>query len=180
MGKTILISGGIRSGKTKFALNYCKNINNSLNSYYIATSPRLDKEMEKRIKRHRAERKLYYKNLLTIEEEIDLKNVISSHIPANFLVDSITLWINNLMYHYPDIQYKEIKKQLKELLQHCNINSGYNIFIVDEVGFSLVAENPLARKFQDWLGWTSQYIAENSHEVYICYAGIPINIKKIE
>ncbi|GIX43175.1 MAG: adenosylcobinamide kinase/adenosylcobinamide phosphate guanyltransferase [Leptospiraceae bacterium] len=178
MGKIILISGGIRSGKTKFALNYYKNLNNQLPSYYIATSPILDNELKERIQRHKIERKLFYPYLQTIEEEIQLEKIINQYLNSNFIIDSITIWINNLLYYNPEIEYQEIKHQLKNIMDVCKKNSGYTIFIIDEVGFCLVSENPIARKFQDWMGWTSQFIAEHSNEVYLCYAGIPLNLKK--
>jgi adenosylcobinamide kinase/adenosylcobinamide-phosphate guanylyltransferase len=177
MSKIVLISGGIRSGKTKFALNYYKKIQDQLKGFYIATSPILDEEMKERIERHKKERKIFAPNLQTIEEEIQLNSIMEKYIPAHFIFDSITLWINNLLYHYPDLDYKKIRYLLKSIIKLCKKNTGTTIFIIDEVGFSLVSENSLARKFQDWMGWTSQFLAQNSNEVYICYAGIPIKVK---
>ena len=53
MGKVVLVTGGIRSGKSAFALKHLLKANPAT---LIATAKAIDPEMRARIERHRAER----------------------------------------------------------------------------------------------------------------------------
>jgi adenosylcobinamide kinase / adenosylcobinamide-phosphate guanylyltransferase len=52
------------------------------------------------------------------------------------------------------------------------------LFVTNEVGWGVVPDNPLARKFRDLAGWTNQRIAQASNEVILMVAGMPIIAKK--
>ena len=54
----------------------------------------------------------------------------------------------------------------------------YNLVMVtNEVGYSIVPENHIARVFRDIQGRVNQKIAALSHEVYLVCCGIPVRIK---
>ncbi|HOH88937.1 MAG TPA: bifunctional adenosylcobinamide kinase/adenosylcobinamide-phosphate guanylyltransferase, partial [Bacillota bacterium] len=54
MGKSILITGGARSGKSSYAEKLAKELGG--NVLYIATSIPFDEEMKLRVKRHKESR----------------------------------------------------------------------------------------------------------------------------
>lgn len=103
----IFISGGTRSGKSRYAEELAQEIHgqkqqlhqnypNSPNLYYLATAEALDQEMTNRINRHIEQRDSRWK---TIEEAYDLAHVISScHEGDVILIDCVTIWLNNLMF----------------------------------------------------------------------------------
>lgn len=80
----IFITGGARSGKSSFANSLAKKLSKDV--VYFATCQSKDKEMQKRIRLHRAKRA---KNWKTIEEpkEIDkvLSNLTVRHNPSTSL-----------------------------------------------------------------------------------------------
>jgi adenosylcobinamide kinase/adenosylcobinamide-phosphate guanylyltransferase len=59
-----LITGGQRSGKSRFALKLAAEF--SVNPVYLATARKWDEEFEERIERHRSDRGDHWR---TIEEE---------------------------------------------------------------------------------------------------------------
>ena len=99
--KIILVTGGARSGKSAFSERLVRE--NSSRHVYIATCPVLDDEMRGRVKLHRERRRGYQWS--TIEENAD-----------GVLIDCLTLWINNLMYHLPKFDEEEMKKKTADLL----------------------------------------------------------------
>jgi adenosylcobinamide kinase/adenosylcobinamide-phosphate guanylyltransferase len=69
----ILVGGGARSGKSRWALSRARQRGGRL--VYIATAEALDEEMAARIVKHRAERDSAFQ---TIEEPLDLAGAIRS------------------------------------------------------------------------------------------------------
>ncbi len=110
--KIVVVTGGARSGKSAFAERMVRE--NSSRHVYIATCPVLDDEMRGRVKLHRERRRGY--QWITIEEQLDLAGALKRAQEENadgVLIDCLTLWINNLMYHLPKFDEEEMKKKMR-------------------------------------------------------------------
>ncbi|TGM03651.1 bifunctional adenosylcobinamide kinase/adenosylcobinamide-phosphate guanylyltransferase [Leptospira barantonii] len=181
MADIILITGGCRSGKSKFALNFADKFEGL--KFFIATCPNLDEEMNQRILKHKEERQAL--SWETIEEEFDLSNVFTSgRFPENsvVLVDCLSLWVNNLLYRSTKENTVFNETNIQELcstLTRIILNSSFKkaIFVSSEVGLGLVPENKTGRIYRDLLGTCNQTIAHNANETYFMVSGIPLQIK---
>ncbi len=178
MAEIILISGGCRSGKSKYAEKLTQQSGSKI--LYIATAPVFDLEMQKRIEQHQQARA--GKGWDTIEEELDLNTVFINNINYNgVLVDCLTLWINNLMYHYEKqgitINEAIITDKVNEFLTTLNKLNLRVVLVINEVGMGIIPENPLARLFRDLSGRCSQLIAQAADQVYFMSCGIPLKLK---
>ena len=113
MAQITLITGGCRSGKSSFALRVAEGLTGR--RLFIATCPVLDEEMNYRIVRHREERAIG--GWSTVEEETELAEAIRNAKDFDcILVDCLTLWINNLMFHAKDqINEDDIKAKALEV-----------------------------------------------------------------
>lgn len=179
MGKIILITGGARSGKSSYALDRAETI--SVNKCFIATSPHTDDEMDDRIVKHQAERA--GKGWALVEEELHIAQAIKKITAYEVVViDCLTLWVNNLMYHaektsthFNDLQLQE---KCVELIAAAHDFSGSSIFVTNEVGMGIVPENSVARKYRDNVGRCNRYLAEAADEVILVACGIPLTLKK--
>ena len=179
MGRIFLVIGGRRSGKSDFALRLGESLNGP--HAFIATCPSIDQEMDDRIKRHQHERNS--RIWTTIEEEIKLDEVITRNGHFNlFLVDCVTLWINNLIFHSSEKKKAFSEQMLIELtqalLEACSVISGDVIFVSNETGLGVVPENPETRFFLDLLGRCNQLLASASEEVFMVCCGIPVKLKR--
>ena len=168
MNQKILITGGIKSGKSKFAeeltLSYGKK------STYIATAEIIDKEMRERIALHKNRRKDKWYEFESSIDLISTLNNVKSDSPV--LIDCITLWLNNLFYKKKDWR-NEIKKLSNNLLTY----KQPIVLVSNEVGSGLISMNKLSRRFQDASGTTNQILASVCNEVYVVTCGIPKKIK---
>ena len=163
--KTLFI-GGIKSGKSLNAQNYIlKHSDNK--PIYLATTEFIDDEMKLKIKEHQENRK---DDFITLEEPLQLYDAISKKQEA-ILVECISIWINNMLYH--NFTFEDMQDELKKLftLQN-NI-----VFVINDVSNSVVSANKLTREFVNISGKLSQYIASECDEVYNTVAGISIKIK---
>jgi len=167
----VFIIGGMKSGKTKFALKEGEK-NRGKNLYYIATARAIDKEMKKRIEKHKKERGSKW---ITIEEPLNLEKAITK-IPENssVVVDCLTTWITNLLVEGYD--YRKFVQSFMKVLQKAK--KSLHIFIVaNEVGLGIVPETELGRKFVDLAGTINQRIMKLSDSAYLMIAGTPLKIK---
>lgn len=165
MGKIILITGGARSGKSSFAEILAKK-SGTRRRFFVATGQAFDKEMQKRIARHKKQRGKYWK---TIEEPRDVSMVLSKLHKGVVVIDCVTLWVSN---HNGDI-----RKEIRDTLRIAKKSGFSTIIVTNEVGSGIVPENKLARRYRDTLGKVNQIIAKEADIVYLMCSGIPIQIK---
>jgi adenosylcobinamide kinase/adenosylcobinamide-phosphate guanylyltransferase len=81
------------------------------------------------------------------------------------------MWINNMLYH----NYNE-KDILQEMDKVCSLQNDI-IFVINDVGCSVISENKLTRMFVDINGKVAQLLANRSTNVYNNIAGIQIPLK---
>lgn len=165
----ILIGGGSRSGKTRFALDIARRHGKRL--AYIATAQLLDEEMNQRAAAHRHERGPEFD---TIEEPIQLANALTSVNHEAIVIDCLTLWLSNLMLATPPF---DIEHETTVLLNTAVAADSSIIFITNEVGCGIVPENELARRFRDAAGYLNQKAAASAREAYFLAFGCPIRLK---
>ncbi|PJZ26408.1 bifunctional adenosylcobinamide kinase/adenosylcobinamide-phosphate guanylyltransferase [Leptospira hartskeerlii] len=177
MAGLTLITGGCRSGKSRFALEKANSVSGK--KIFLATCPRIDPEMDERIQRHQKERTAWH----TIEEELQLSPVFDSMMPESIvLLDCLSLWINNLMFDSnnknQNLTQESVKDTCSELGKHILNSQAKNVILVtNEVGMGIVPENKQGRMYRDLLGICNQTFASIASEVYFLVSGIPIRIK---
>lgn len=184
MGKIIYITGGAKSGKSKFAEKMVEEIGEKIN--YIATLTCFDDEMKEKVKIHKDRRNEKYKtieaykNFDIIFENIDEKETI--------LLDCLTNMVSNLIFEEnidfdKDLKINKekldikIKKEVENLIKVLKKHKGISVIVSNELGMGIVPVYPLGRYFRDIAGEINQYVAEKSDEVYLTVSGIPMKIK---
>ncbi|MEO1610865.1 MAG: bifunctional adenosylcobinamide kinase/adenosylcobinamide-phosphate guanylyltransferase [Pseudomonadota bacterium] len=168
MAATILITGGVRSGKSVFAER--KTLEFGDTAIYVATAEALDDEMSARIARHQARRGAEW---TTIAEPLALRETLErSDGGAPRLVDCLTLWLSNLM-----LAERDWEAEVAALADLVPRLASPVVFVTNEVGAGIVPENALARRFRDAAGAANQRIAAACDELWFCIAGHPMRVK---
>ena len=171
--KTVLITGGVKSGKSNFALKCAKEFEGV--KAFIATATASDAYMEEKIKKHQQQRNDQF---FTVEEPVFLARAIQSveQRTENILIDCLTLWVNNLLYHFKD-NLAEINHQIDLFEKEIQAFNGTMLIVTNEVGLGVMPDNALAQKYVDLLGRINQCVAQSSDEVVMMISGIPQLIK---
>ncbi len=168
MKKVILITGGARSGKSRYAEELALSL--SPNPVYVATAHVWDEEFAQRVKKHQERRGPEWTN---IEEEQQLsRHDLTGRVAV---IDCITLWCTNYFYALQDVDaaLEALKAEFDRFTPH---DATY-IFVTNEIGMGGVSENAVQRKFTDLQGWMNQYVASKADEVVLMVCGIPVKIK---
>jgi adenosylcobinamide kinase/adenosylcobinamide-phosphate guanylyltransferase len=166
----ILIGGGSRSGKTRFALDRARQFGDRL--AYVATAELRDEEMAARAAMHRAERG---DRFTTIEEPRDLAGILRDR-SAGFdalVIDCLTLWISNLL----EDRVADLNAAAADVAEAADSAAAAVIFVTSEVGCGIVPDNELARRFRDHAGWVNQSFAARAAEVYWMAFGCALKVK---
>ncbi|HNX68952.1 MAG TPA: bifunctional adenosylcobinamide kinase/adenosylcobinamide-phosphate guanylyltransferase [Candidatus Omnitrophota bacterium] len=170
----ILITGGVRSGKSRYALQLASG--QTGRRTFIATAEALDDEMRERIRRHREERDGSFR---TIEELFDLAGAVGRAGTDSevIVIDCLTLWVSNLISHRRSSP-EEIENSFAALLGVLKRTGKNVIAVTNEVGMGIIPVNPLAREYGDLLGGLNRRVAEIADQVILMVCGLPQQIKK--
>ncbi|ACQ93274.1 Adenosylcobinamide-phosphate guanylyltransferase [Tolumonas auensis DSM 9187] len=180
----ILITGGARSGKSRLAEQFAAKQGD--NVLYIATSIVTDDEMAQRIAIHQQTRPAAWQ---THEGFSRLGNVIRERGAQHdaIMLECITTMITNLMFENTgDIPAEEmdfvalenkINLQIEQLIEGCQQCPCPVYIVTNEVGFGIVPENLLVRRFRDIAGRVNQRLAAFADEVYLVVSGIELKMK---
>ncbi len=168
-GRTALVLGGARSGKSRYALALAEAA--APERLMIATAQALDVEMAARITRHKAERGAGW---ATREEPLALVAALSQEARPGraALVDCVTLWLTNAM-----LAGRDMARAIEELAALVPTLAGPAIFVSNEVGHGITPTSKLGREFQDWQGRANQALARACELVVAVEAGLPRLLK---
>ncbi|GIW47564.1 MAG: adenosylcobinamide kinase/adenosylcobinamide phosphate guanyltransferase [Deltaproteobacteria bacterium] len=169
MERKILVTGGVKSGKSRFAVEMARKLGEEI--LFIATARPIDAEMREKIERHKKERG---KEFITIEEPIKLAEILKETVYPIAVIDCITLWLSNLFFELPDDQRQ---KEIMDFIETAMEFKGHIITVSNEVGWGIIPENRLSRLYQEELGMVNQKIASICSEVYLLVSGIPLRLK---
>lgn len=162
-----LVLGGARAGKSHFAEGLIEIT--ARPALYLATAEPRDEEMRIRIAAHRARRGASW---TTIEEPLELVNILLAETTRPVLIDCLTLWLSNLMGAKRDIGF-----EIERLLAVLPKAQTPVVMVANEVGLGIVPDNAMAREFRDHAGRLNQDLAQLAQRVVFMAAGLPLALK---
>jgi len=167
-----LVLGGARSGKSAFAQTAAeaKASENGGRLVMIATAQAFDSEMVERIARHREDRGSAW---TTLEAPLDIADALKGLGAGDVVVvDCLTLWVSNLM-----LGEQDVAAAAAELVAAVQRFEGALWLVSNEVGFGIVPDNALARRFRDEAGRLHQALAQAADAVTLVVAGLTLRLK---
>lgn len=182
-----LIIGGVRSGKSAYALSRAEALGGDLQFIATARVPAQDEaqdaEMRARISRHQAERGRQWS--LT-ECPMRLANVAGDFNAGHtVLVDCLTLWLTNWLCAAGDsagdsdadaaiYQWRQERDHFIKILKVSQANW---LLVSNESGLGVTPTGSLSRRYLDECGWMHQAIAKASDKVTLVMFGLPQTLK---
>lgn len=189
----VLVTGGVRSGKSTFAEKLADQSGKKV--IYLATARVEDEEMRERVSRHQSRRP---PSMRTVEEPLEPHLVLEREGDSDtlILIDCLTLLLSNLVLHDLD-QHGVVRrgedlfadeslleeageraldyvKILAETARHCLATV---VVVTNEVGMGVVPDYPLGRVFRDLSGRANQVMAAAADQVWMVICGIPQRFK---
>jgi adenosylcobinamide kinase / adenosylcobinamide-phosphate guanylyltransferase len=171
VAKLTLVLGGARSGKSRYAESLIAALPPAWQPpwTYVATAEAGDEEMAERIRAHRARRGADWR---VIETPRGLAAALQTCGATPVLVDCLTLWLSNLLLADTDIE-----AETAHLERALAAAAAPVVLVANEVGYGVVPDHPLGRRFRDLQGILNQRIAARADRVVLVVAGLPLAVK---
>ena len=173
--KLTLVLGGVRAGKSSYAQRLAASGERVI---FVATAEAGDREMEERIRSHRAGRPADWD---TLEEPLDPVTALTPmlHRYDMVLLDCLTLWVSNLLTRGPHLASarEDIFSEAQKLLALYREGDASLIVVSNEVGLGVVPATELGRIYADELGRVNRLVAAEADDVYFMAAGLPLIMK---
>jgi len=166
-----LVLGGARSGKSAYAQRQAEQAAATTGGQplMLATAEAFDDEMRDRIDRHRGERGDGWR---TLEVPLDLAAAVRALTAGNVVVvDCLTLWLSNQM-----LGDRDLPAAVDDLIDAFAGCPASVWAVSNEVGWSLVPENALGRRFRDEAGRLNQRIAAVADTACLIVAGMKLDL----
>ena len=189
MKTKMLITGGARSGKSRFGQETAAYISPEGRVLYVATARVWDEEMFARVQKHKDSRPSSWD---TYEgyEHLGEKLLTWGEQYETVLIDCVTMLLTNGIFDRigsqdPDTLTKaqihmleqDAEATIRELIRGiagttCNV-----LLITNELGSGVVPERLLGRVFRDMAGRANQQLAASMPEVCLMVSGLPLMVK---
>lgn len=163
-----LVLGGAASGKSAWAEMLV--LGDAQNPVYLATAQAWDAEMQQKIERHRLSRGGSWH---TVEAPLELAPALAQ-VDANqaVLLDCATLWLTNHLLAEHDLDL-----EAANLLDALGTCAAPVVVVSNEVGYGIVPDNALSRRFRQAQGELNQKLAAQADLVVAVMAGLPLILK---
>jgi adenosylcobinamide kinase/adenosylcobinamide-phosphate guanylyltransferase len=171
------VLGGVRSGKSAFALSLAAQLGQRVT--FIATAQAGDDEMRERIERHRLGRPGHWS---TLEAPLEVASAAAGAAAESevVLIDCLGLLAANIMARAEAVGESAdrlMESEVAGLLEAYERGSATVVIVSNEVGMGVVPPYPSGREFRDLLGRANQRLAQAAGRVYWMLAGLPIEVK---
>lgn len=173
MAKLSYISGGARSGKSRYAQSLAEACPGPL--LYVATAGIHDAEIAERVRLHQADRDGRWS---TLEEPLWLAESLpaASAGKGALLLDCVTLWLSNLLFHHGE-ETAPVLAEVERFIAALAQLQAPLFLVSNELGCGIVPDNPLGRLFRDLAGTVNQRLAAVSNEAWLVVSGLPLRLK---
>lgn len=182
MANLVLVLGGVRSGKSRFAQDLAQCLGGD-DVLFVATAEAGDDEMARRIEHHRQTRSAEW---ATLEAPRQLGAILGrTQIKQRVvLIDCLTLFVSNVLFSCDEpydhaLVERRVSEEIDQLLAACRQIEGTVIIVSGEVGLGVVPESSLGRLYRDLLGRANQQVARDAQRTYLLVAGLPLELKSL-
>ncbi len=183
----VFITGGVRSGKSRFARDQAARAAGSTAAVtFIATALETadDPDMATRIERHRAERPASWR---TIEASEDLDRAVEEAAADGGVVilDDLTSWVSRLLLGAGSLETADARERaeaavrppLERLVAALRQTNATVIVVTNEVGAGVAPPTRLGNIYADLLGEVNAAVAALSSRAYLMTSGFSTRLR---
>lgn len=172
----ILVLGGIRSGKSRWAETAIAELADEQPVRYVATGtpPEADADWSARITAHRNRRPSHWSTI----ETVDVATQLRSDTASPTLVDDVGGWLTATMDRRDAWAGASVAADVEDLLDVIQRFGSPLALVSPEAGLTVVPATQSGRRFADELGALNQRLAELCDRVVLVVAGLPVTVKE--
>jgi len=173
MGRLVFVTGGSRSGKSRYAVERAEAAGKKV--LFVATMIPHDDEMKERVERHRRDRPGHWD---VVERETGAAWALAEAKDKGYtaaVVDCLTLLVSNILLAGGNEE--SALMEARELVAAAKMVPFTTFVVTNEVGSGVVPTSDLGRAFRDVAGFVNQEVARGADEAYLMVSGLPVSLK---
>ena len=167
-----LVGGGVRSGKSRFAVELGLKLGER--RAFVATATPSDAEMRARIDRHKLDRGGAFE---TVEEPVALADVLGRLDCDVVVVDCVTHWLSNLLIRR--LGHDAILGDVDRVCAALASRRFHSVLVTNEVGMSIHPATELGRAFVEVIGFANQRLATVADDLYFAAMGVVMKMTPV-
>ncbi|MCC5800663.1 bifunctional adenosylcobinamide kinase/adenosylcobinamide-phosphate guanylyltransferase [Rossellomorea vietnamensis] len=176
MGRLFFITGGVRCGKSSYAEKLASELKTSNEILiYLACGVCTDREMEKRILKHRLDRQSSHEKWTTIERPLAIGDIVDT-IPSNSIVllDCLTTLLTNELFNGDMEGGRYVEDSIYESVIQLADRVKALLVVSNELFHDIPPETDEILQFQRTLGRLHRRLVEKSSIAIDMTVGIPV------
>lgn len=184
----IFVSGGVRSGKSRFAEKLAINLSHHHDGtlYYVACGRPGDPEMNERIARHKIDRENSAGNWVTLEYPVAIDGAVPLLDSYSIvLIDCLTTLLNNEMFPAASSMDEwesptflaSVKKRILDAIKELRKHAKSVIVVSNELLHAPITDNGVNHAYSKMIGNIHQEMVAMSDKAYLMEAGCAMLMK---
>jgi len=170
------VTGGLRSGKSEYALRRATELGPPP-WLYVATQTDGDDELKARLARHRRDQDATWK-LIEAPEKIGAAlepAVLAGH--GAVVIDRFTLWLSKRLAGTPTKVDFDLLGEVEQLADKLYRSATPVVLVTTEIGLGFLPASVPDRRLIDIAGLANQILAERAQSVVMTVSGVPLRLR---
>ena len=171
-----LVTGGLRSGKSEYALGRASELGPPP-WLYVAPSIEGDDELKARLAKHRRDQEATWK-LIEAPEHLDTvlePATLDGH--GSVLIDRFTVWVANRLAHADKSTDRALLDEIELLADRLYRSAVPAVVVTTEVGLGFLPATVPDRRLIDVVGMANQILSDRAKAASLLVSGIPLRLR---
>ena len=171
-----LVTGGLRSGKSEYALTRASELGPPP-WLYIAPHIEGDDELKARLAKHRRDQEATWK-FMEAPEHLDAilePATLAGH--GSLIIDRFTVWVANRLARSEPSADRALLNEIEHLADRLYRSATPGVVVTTEVGLGFLPESVTDRRLVDVVGMANQILSDRATAAALLVSGIPLRLR---
>ena len=171
-----LVTGGLRSGKSEYALGRASELGPPP-WLYVASAIEGDDELKARLAKHRRDQEATWK---LIEAPERLETVLEPSTLDGYgslVIDRFTVWMSNRLARTEKSADRALLDEIARLADRLYRSTTPAVVVTTEVGLGFLPANVPDRRLVDVVGMANQILSDRATAAAFLVSGIPVRLR---
>jgi len=171
-----LVTGGLRSGKSEYALTRASELGPPP-WLYVAPHIEGDDELKARLAKHRRDQEATWK-FMEAPEHLDAildPAILAGH--GSLIIDRFTVWVANRLSRSEPSADRALLSEIERLADRLYRSATPGVVVTTEVGLGFLPESVTDRRLVDVVGMANQILSDRATAAALLVSGIALRLR---
>jgi adenosylcobinamide kinase/adenosylcobinamide-phosphate guanylyltransferase len=170
------VSGGLRSGKSNYALRRASELGPPP-WLYVAPNAEGDEELKARLAGHRRDQDAPWKLIEAPEQLATVLEPAAIGHNGAVVIDRFTIWLSNRLAKTDKAHDRDMLREIEALADRLYRSPTPAVLVTTEIGLGFLPANIPDRRLINVAGQANQIIAERAQTVVFMVSGVPQRLR---